>query len=69
MPSVPIFNPRNQACLLLIAGLMGVGVYFAGFGSSPAGREQQEEILGAEASSLDGILREIEREDSSRPRR
>jgi cytochrome c peroxidase len=58
--------------LAMIAGVMGVGVYCLGFGGAaapaadrPLAAERQEEILGDEAIHLYGILREIEREDSS----
>lgn len=52
--------------LALIAGVMGVGVYCAGFSDSAApAAERQEEILDDEAGRLDAILREIERNDSS----
>jgi cytochrome c peroxidase len=52
--------------LALGAGVIGAGVYCPGFGgfTAPAA-ERQEEILGDEAAQLGGILREIEREDSS----
>jgi cytochrome c peroxidase len=51
--------------LALIAGVMSVGVYCAGFsGSAAPAAGQQDEIFGADASNLDAILREIEREDS-----
>jgi hypothetical protein len=58
--------------LAMVAGVMGVGVYCLGFGGAaapaadrPLAAERQEEILGDEAIHLYGILREIEREDSS----
>src|SRR5262250_1346761 len=52
--------------LALIAGVTGVGGYCAGFsGSAAPAAEQQDEIFGADASNLDAILWEIEREDSS----
>ena len=51
--------------LALLAGVMGVGVYCAGFINSAASATgRQEEILDDEASNLDVILRELEREDS-----
>ncbi len=68
--SLRSFLPRFEAIklvLALIASVAGAGVYYAGFGSSAAPAvERQEEIFGEEAAHLRGILREIEREDSSR---
>jgi cytochrome c peroxidase len=65
--SLPTLSVRAiKLVLALIAGVMGVGGYCAGFISSAApAAEQQDEIFGADASNLDAILREIEREDSS----
>lgn len=52
--------------LSLIAGVIGVGVYCGSFSSSAApAAELQDEIISADASSLDAMIREIEREDSS----
>jgi cytochrome c peroxidase len=52
--------------LSLIAGVIGIGVYCGSFSSSAApAAELQDEIIGAEASNLDAMIREIEREDSS----
>jgi cytochrome c peroxidase len=65
--SLPTLSVRAIKLLLaLIAGVTGVGGYCAGFsGSAAPAAERQEEILD-EAANLDAILREIEREDSSR---
>jgi cytochrome c peroxidase len=52
--------------LALIAGVMGVGVYCAGFsGFAAPAAGQQDVIFGADAYDLDAIIGEIEREDSS----
>jgi cytochrome c peroxidase len=53
--------------LALIGVVISIGVYGVGFvGSAASVVEQQQEILGDEASHLDSIFREIEREDLSR---
>jgi hypothetical protein len=64
---LPTLSARAiKLVLALIAGVMSVGVYCAGFsGSAAPAAEWQDEIFGADASNLDAILREIEREDSS----
>jgi cytochrome c peroxidase len=65
--SLPTLSVRAiKMVLALIAGVMGVGVYCAGFsGSAAPAAELQDEIIGADASNLDAMIREIEREDSS----
>ncbi len=53
--------------LTLIVGVMGVSLYCAGFsGSAAPAAERQGEFFDEEAAHLKVILREIEREDSSR---
>jgi hypothetical protein len=65
---LPVFSVRAIKFMLsLIVVVMGVGVYCAGFsGSAAPAAEQQDEIFSADASNLDAMLREIEREDLSR---
>ena len=65
--SRPILPMRaTKIVLALIAGVMGVGVYCSGsIGSAAPAADRQEEILSDEAIHLYGIIREIEREDSS----
>jgi cytochrome c peroxidase len=64
---LPIISVRAiKLVLALIAGMMGGGVYCIGSGGAAApALERQESIFGAEGGSLDVIIREIEREDSS----
>src|SRR5262245_22300229 len=65
---LPVLSVRAiKLVLALIAGVMGVSVYCAGFsGSAAPAAERQDEIFSADASNLDAMLREIEGEDSSR---
>jgi cytochrome c peroxidase len=70
---LPVLSVRAiKSVLSLIVVVMGVGAYYTRPDSSAASAtegslvaEQQGEILGDEAIHLDGILRQIEREDSS----
>jgi cytochrome c peroxidase len=60
---MPAFSARAiKIALTLIATVASVGVYYIGSGRAPAA-EQEKLILGGEAAHLDGILRELERED------
>src|SRR5262245_30202229 len=64
LPTLPV--RATKFMLSLIAGVIGIGVYCGSFSSSAApAAELQDEIIGAEASNLDAMIREIEREDSS----
>ncbi|HEX6622386.1 MAG TPA: hypothetical protein VF064_01645, partial [Pyrinomonadaceae bacterium] len=63
-----------KLAVVLIAGVVSVGTYGAGFASRPRPSvekqpvaEQGGEILGDEVASLDAMVRQIEGEDFSRP--
>ncbi|HEY6403171.1 MAG TPA: hypothetical protein VI479_17255, partial [Blastocatellia bacterium] len=61
---LPAFSARAiKIVLTLITALTSIGVYNIGSGEAPA-TEQEKLILGDDTAHLDGILREIEREDS-----
>jgi cytochrome c peroxidase len=64
---LPVPSIRATKFMLsLIAGVIGVGVYCGSFSSSAApAAELQDEIISADASNFDAMIREIEREDSS----